>query len=161
MNKFLIAAGALSFAAAAGASTQTTTFAVTTNVLSSCTVGATDLTFPDYNPLSLTATEGSTNVAVRCSLLAPFNIGLNSGTQGGGTVITRKMKLATGADKLDYVLTRDLVHVLNWGETVLTDTLAGVGTGLSVNFPVYGQIAAGQNKSIGAYSDTITVTVTY
>jgi spore coat protein U-like protein len=35
------------------------------------------------------------------------------------------------------------------------------GTGTSSDFTVYGRIPARQNASVGSYSDTITVTITF
>lgn len=162
MKNILISLCALGFAATAGAATQSTTFTVSATVVSSCAISASNLGFGNYDPLAVSATTGTTSVNVQCSLLAPFNILLNSGVQGGGTVTTRKMKIAgVGTDTLNYELTRDVGHALNWGETIGTDTLSGLGTGLSVASTIYGRIAAGQNKPIGSYSDTITVTVNY
>lgn len=163
MRKLLIAASALGFAATAGAATQTTSFTVSATVVGSCAaVTAANLAFGDYDPLSALPTVGTTTVNVQCSLLAPFNIGLDPGVRGGGTVSTRKMKIAgAGTETLSYDLTRDVAYALNWGETVGTDTLSGLGTGLSVPFTIFGRIPALQNKPIGSYSDTITVTVTY
>jgi spore coat protein U-like protein len=49
----------------------------------------------------------------------------------------------------------------NWGQTVGTDTVSSTGTGAVQSFTVYGQVPAQSTPAPGAYSDTITVTVTY
>ena len=49
----------------------------------------------------------------------------------------------------------------NWGNTVGTNTLAETGTGTVQSLTVYGQIPAGEYVAPGAYTDTITATVTY
>ncbi|MFX5809037.1 spore coat protein U domain-containing protein, partial [Acinetobacter baumannii] len=49
----------------------------------------------------------------------------------------------------------------NWGSTIGTDTVTGTGSGLTQTLTVYGQIAAAQTPLAGAYSDTVTVTLTY
>jgi spore coat protein U-like protein len=49
----------------------------------------------------------------------------------------------------------------NWGQTVGTDTVTGTGNGAAQALTVYGQVTAGQFVAPGAYSDTITATVTY
>jgi spore coat protein U-like protein len=162
MKKFLLAASLAGLSTMAQPASQSTSFTVSASVVSSCAVSAGDLDFGDYDPLSATPVASTATVNVQCSLLAPFNIGLDAGINGGGTVTTRAMKITGGGtDTLSYSLTRDLAHLLNWGTTIGTNTLAGVGTGLSVGSTIYGLISAGQNKSVGDYSDTITVTVTY
>jgi spore coat protein U-like protein len=52
---------------------------------------------------------------------------------------------------------------LNWGKTDDTDTVNGTGTGilLPADHTVYGRITKNQDVNTGAYSDTITVTVSY
>ncbi len=155
-----VALGVTSIAGAAGNS-ATANFNVTATVISSCSLSATDLAFGNYDPFAALDKTGTTNVTVTCSLLAPYTIALSQGTNGG-SVTTRKMLITGGGtDLLNYGLYRDAAHLLNWGETVGTDTLAGVGTGVAVNVPVYGVIPAGQNVSIGSYTDTITVTLNY
>lgn len=144
----------------ARAATETTSFNVTATVISACSVGATDLAFGNYDPLSVLNTDGITTVSVTCSLLTPYNIGVSAGSHGSG-VTGRKMKIGSGTDTLNYSLFRDVLRTLNWGVTVGTDTLSGLGTGLAVPSVVYGRIASGQNAPIGAYSDTVTVTLTY
>lgn len=156
------AAAMLTAAGAAQAATQSTTFNVTANVVSACSLSASNLTFGNYDPLSVVNTDGSTAVTVTCSLLTPYNLGISAGTYGGG-VTARKMEIGgAGVETLDYSLFRDALRTLNWGVTLGTDTLSGLGTGLAVPTTVYGRIGAGQVAApIGAYSDTVTVTVTY
>jgi len=70
--------------------------------------------------------------------------------------------MASGAtNKLNYQLYRDAAHTNIWGETVGTDTLQDVGTGLAKNHFVYGAIPAAQVVPAGAYQDTITVTISF
>ena len=162
-KKFLVAGAVLvgTTSAVQASSTTTTTFNVTATVISSCSVSGADLAFGNYDPLSVVLGVGTTTVSVTCSLLAPYNIGLAIGTNGA-SVTARKMKITGGgSDLLNYHLYRDAAHLLNWGNTVGTDTLSLVGTGLSVGSTVFGTIPAGQNVSVGSYTDTITVTITF
>lgn len=153
-----IVAFVLSINPAIGAVT-TTTFQVTATVGSACSVTAANLAFGTYNPLAPGATTATTTVSVQCTLLSAYTIGLNAGTGTGATVSARKM--TKGADTLDYSLYQDPAHALVWGETIATDTVAGVGTGLAQTVTVYGQIPASQNVNVGAYTDTIIVSVNY
>lgn len=154
-------AGALAaLAGEVGAATATATFQVDATVVSSCSVSATNHSFGNYDPLAALPTTGTSTVTVQCTLLTPYNIALNPGAGTGATVTARKMTKG-GSDTLTYSLYRDVAHALVWGETIGTDTLAFVGTGLAEPHLVYGQIPARQNVNPGSYTDTITVTVNF
>jgi spore coat protein U-like protein len=77
----------------------------------------------------------------------------------GANVAARKMT-GPGSALLGYVLASSSQGV-NWGQTVGMDTVPGTGNGSAQSLSVYGQIPDGQYVAPGAYSDTITVTVTY
>jgi len=164
LNKLALAATFVLLSAGAQAATSTNTFNVSTNVTASCAVSGADLTFADIDPLAnaSTATDGTSTISVTCSNTTPYNIGLSAGGGAGSTVSTRKMTHTDGTSTLGYALYSDSGRTTNWGETVDTDTVAGTGTGAVQNLTVYGQIASGQQTAkVGAYSDIVTVTVTY
>lgn len=58
---------------------------------------------------------------------------------------------------LAYALYQDSAHTINWGNTVST----GTGNGSAQTLTVYGEVPAGQSVTPGAYTDTITATITY
>lgn len=149
----------LSTTGAVTAATETTTFQVEATVISGCNVSATNLAFGNYDPLSLLDQDGTSTITVQCSLGTTYDIGLDPGSGAGATVAARKM--TKGADTLTYSLYQDLARLLVWGNTVDSDTLPGIGTGLAIPQVVYGRIPAGQNVNTGSYSDTVTVTVTF
>lgn len=160
VSKLILVVALGSFATGeAVAATTTTTMGVSASVSSACSVTAAALAFGTYDPASGTVKTGTGTVTVTCTLLAPYNIGISAGTTSGATVSARKMD--NSGNTLNYSLCRDVACTLNWGTTVNTDTLAGVGTGLAVPTTVYGQIPAGQNAATGSFSDTVTITVTY
>lgn len=139
------------------AATATTTFAVTATVQATCLVSATAMAFGTYS--GVTANSSST-VSVTCTNTTPYNVGLSAGLATGATVTTRKMT-GPGSALLGYSLFSDSARTVNWGQTVGTDTLSGSGNGSAQALTVYGQVAAGQYLAPGAYTDTITATVTY
>lgn len=145
---------------AAQAATASTTFAVSTTVLTACTVTALPLAFTTYDPTSASNTDATTTLSVLCTTGTPYTIGLDKGTNGTA-VTARKMKLATGADLLPYQLFTNSGHTTNWGTTVGTDTVAGTATGILQTVTVYGRIPSGATVSAGAYTDTVTVSVNY
>lgn len=141
----------------AAAATVTTTFQVTTNVNATCTIEATDLDFADYTTVQL---DGQSQIEVTCTNSAQWNIGLDAGIFPAATVTTRAMTGPAGAH-INYELFSDPAHTTNWGDTVGTDTVSGVGTGAVEVVGVYGRIPAAQNPAVGGYADTITATVTF
>ncbi|WP_432207758.1 Csu type fimbrial protein [Burkholderia pyrrocinia] len=148
--------GILAFNLPAVAATATATMAVTATVDSTCLITATPLAFGAY---AGTQTDATSTLSVTCSNTTPYNVGLDAGLATGATVTSRAMTI-TGASLL-YSLFQDAGRTTNWGNTVGTDTVAGTGTGSAQALTVYGRIAAGQFVTPGAYTDTITATVTY
>jgi spore coat protein U-like protein len=139
------------------AATAGSTIGVTSTVQATCLNTATPLAFGTYTGAVATATA---TITVTCTNTTPYNVGLDPGTSTGATVTTRGLTGPAGA-LVTYVLTSDSAHAVNWGMTVGADTVAGTGTGAAQPITVYGQEAAGQYVTPGAYTDTITATVTY
>jgi spore coat protein U-like protein len=74
------------------------------------------------------------------------------------------MKIGATSDTVNYQLYSDSGHSSVWGETTSgsPDVVTGTGSGDGQAITVYGRVPSGQtNPKIGAYSDTITVTVNY
>lgn len=138
------------------ASTTTTTFGISATVQATCTVTATALAFGTY--VSTAASTATSTVSVTCTNTTPYTVGLDAGQTSGATVTTRQMK--NGAALLNYALYSDAGRNTNWGNTT-GSWVSGTGNGSAQGLTVYGQVAAGQYVTPGAYADTITATVTY
>ena len=143
---------------AAWSATTATTMAVTAAVISACIVVAAPMAFGNYDPTSVSAATSTSMVSVTCTTATPYNVGLDKGTNGS-SVTARLMK--AGTNTLPYALYSDVSRTVNWGNTVGTDTVAGTGAGILQNVTVYGSVPAGAAVPAGAYTDTVTVTVTY
>jgi spore coat protein U-like protein len=141
---------------------QTTSapFTVSANVVPSCFVTASDLDFGSDSLLS-SDLDATSTVSVTCALGQAYSLSLNEGTTPGGTTTTRLMKHGGSASTIPYMLFSDPARSQNWGNSASED-VNGTGTGAAVNHTVYGRVP-GQPVApeAGAYSDTITVTVTY
>jgi len=133
-----------------------------------CSVTATGVAFGTYVPSSTSNSTGT--VTVSCSallgVLFSWTIALNAGVNSGGSFSNRRM--ASGSSYLSYQLYTNSGHTTVWGDgTGGTSTVSGsclislLGIPCTGSATVYGQIPALQNPSPGAYTDTITVTVTY
>jgi spore coat protein U-like protein len=166
MHKILtatLAAGVMA-AGIAQSATTTTTFAVTATVQSTCSATAATLAFPNYTPGAGTLT-GNTNISVKCTKNTPFTVALNVGSTTGDSFAQRLM--GSGANTLQYNLYTTAALGTIFGDgTAPTATVAGTGAGVATatTVTVFGQLpdnATNQAAVPGAYTDTITVTVTY
>ena len=156
-----VALGAIMTVANAGEAkaqgTDTTTFNVTITIVESCDIhtgAATNVAFGNQTRSAGTA-DAQGALQVNCTLNTAYNIGLNDGNNFAAT--TRRM--AAGANFVPYGLFKDAARATAWGNTG-TARLAGTGTGATVAVPVYGRVTS-RNSPAGAYTDTITATITY
>ena len=139
--------------------TVSTSFRVQARVEAVCEVTATDLNFGTYSSQAGTPLQGTTLLRATCTPGSSYNVGLNEGTSPGATVNQRKM--VSGAQALNYQLYSDASRSRIWGNTIGTDTVTGVGTGLPVDHTVFGAVPAAQVVPAGDYADTITVRIYY
>ncbi|EOA05751.1 hypothetical protein HBH1_00486 [Herbaspirillum sp. BH-1] len=160
-NRFVAATVAAvvlaSSAPASFAATASGTLTISASVVAACTVVGSAIAFGAYTQ---SVVNQSGTITVLCTNGTAYNVGLDAGTGTGATVSNRKMS-AAGGGTLNYALYRDAARTNNWGSTIGTDTATGTGSGLTQTLTVYGQIAAAQTPLAGAYSDTVTVTLTY
>jgi spore coat protein U-like protein len=139
------------------AATTSATFTVTAQVLTDCAITANNLNFGNYSGVFV---DQTTTLTATCTTGTPYTIGLNQGTSTGATVTARKMT-GPATDLLAYGLFQDSGHSVNWGNTIGTDTVANTGTGVAQSFTVFGHLPGSQFVAPGAYSDTITATLTF
>ena len=141
------------------AATQTDTFNVTATIIASCTISAGDLAFGNYDPLAVADNDATSTIAVTCSNGAGYAITLSAGLSGNDAARTMDDD-ATGTSFLSYQMFTDAARTNNWDNT--TGLTGQTGTGSNQNHTVYGRIPAGQTTPVvGAYTDTITATITY
>jgi spore coat protein U-like protein len=146
---------------AQAAGTRTTTFPVTATVASNCLINsASAMAFGNYDGSGVV--DATSSIVVRCSKNAGYTVALDGGTTNGFA----PRKLSFGGERLEYNLFSDAGHTSVWGDTVGVNTVADTGSGLNSvkTHTVYGRLfdnANNQAAAVGAYSDTITVTVAY
>jgi spore coat protein U-like protein len=141
----------------ASAATQTATILVTANVVDSCTISASALSFGAY---SGTALPAQATLTVTCTDLGTYTVGLNGGTTTGGTDQARKLA-GPGGNTLNYNLYTTSALTTIWGNTSANHWQSGTGTGSAQTLTVYGNITAGQTLHVGSYTDSVTATITY
>ncbi len=162
--RLLAGVGALALLAVAlpgrqamAAATATSNFTVSATVQATCLISAGNLSFGTYTGSQV---DASSTISVTCTNTTPYDVGLSAGTTTGATTSTRKMA-GTGGATLNYALYTDSGHLSNWGNIVDTDAVEGTGNGSAQSLTVYGRLPAAQYVTPGAYSDTITATITY
>jgi len=162
--RFLFLAASALGGGLAQAGSTTTSFAVTANLQATCATTATALAFPAYTPGGGAIAQTST-VSVKCTKNSAYTVALNGGSTTGGSVAQRLM--SSGGNTLQYNLYTTAAHATVWGDasgTSVTQTGTGAGVATANVLTVYGQVpdsTANQLAVPGAYSDTITVTVSY
>jgi spore coat protein U-like protein len=157
-----IAVGAVGLALMGGvayAATATSTFGVDVTIQAQCLINsASTLSFGTQGVLSANVDQTST-IVVQCTNTTTYDIGLDAGGGSGASVTTRK--LTGGGATINYTLYSNPGRTTVWGNTVSTDTVAATGNGGAQSHTVYGRIPAQTTPAPAAYSDTITITVTY
>ena len=159
MRAVLVAAGLLIAAPPSMAAQTTTSFTVSTTVARSCLVSATNLSFGPYPAIATAPTLTATaTITVTCQFGDTFSIFLNDGANGAGAQ-RRMARVPAPPAFLNYNLFRDPAMTSPWSGFGARDGVDGVGSGLAQSFTVYGQLPGGQLVPVGAYVDTVTVTV--
>lgn len=150
MTKFtrLALAAALTLgAAAAHAQTATTTFTVSADVQSACSVAATNLVFGNYVATAVAPLDTTSTITVTCTNGATYGVDV------GATPMSRNMVGPGG--NLNYGMFNEA------GRTTAFGVSGATGSGGAQPYTVYGRVPTAQFVSAGAYSATVTVTVTY
>lgn len=155
-------------AAVAGPSPQTGSFQVTANVVASCRVtSTTDIAFGNYDPADVNNAaplDANGSVAVRCVKGTTANVAIEQGANpaAGSTCVTPLRRMAGGAERLSYAIYQDAARTTVWGCDTTNDqafTAATVATATTLT--TYGRIPPAQDVSVGAFADTVNVTVTF
>ncbi|MDX1668345.1 MAG: spore coat U domain-containing protein [Limnobacter sp.] len=136
------------------AATTTGTIAVSATVVATCVVGSGAIAFGNYAGSEL---SGSTTLAITCTNGTGYSVLIDAGSSGGDT--TTRLMAGPGTDKLQYKVWQDASHTVNWNDT--DSVVAGTGNGLVQTINVYATVPSSQTIEAGAYTDTLTVTVSY
>jgi spore coat protein U-like protein len=158
-TKIAIAAAAVTSAAlavtlvprAADAATATSSFTVTANVATACTIASADIT-ANYDPNAAAATTAPGSVTLRCTKGTGYGVGLTS---------AHAWTMVSGANALNYSILQGSTT------TPWNNTGAGIVSGSAVAFgtPIVllatASIPPGQDVPAGTYVDTVTATVTF
>lgn len=138
------------------AGTVTSSMAVSATVEQACYLDVRPVRFGDLRS-DATRAEADSALAVQCTPNTAFVVSMDNGqhhAEGG-----RRMA-AGGGEFLAYELYSDAARTRRWGAS-LTESVGGQVSGESaVTLPIYARVEAVQAKA-GAYSDVVTVTVSF
>ena len=121
----------------------------------SCTLNTSGIAFGGYDPFVSQHAVSVATISVTCDETTSYSIALSSGS---GTYEQRVM--TSGLHQLLYNLYTDASLNTVWGDGTGHSALVG-DTQLAAIHTVYGRIPALQNVHVGAYSDTIVITLTF
>ena len=129
-----------------------------------CGVTTTGINFGAYDVFATVPRDTAGTVTVACDRNPPTDVTISIGpspTSGGFQ--PRQMRHASQADRMNYNLFAAPSMVTAWGDGsagTSTVLLKKVNRNRPVTTTIYGRIPPGQNVSVGAYSDSVTVTIT-
>ncbi len=138
--------------------------AVPTPVLAACMVSAPNVSFGLYDGLSGAPATTSAVAVVTCNQAPPPTVALAIGPSSvSGSFFPRRMRQSGGTDTLSYNFYTDPGLTRIWGDG--TGGTAVQSARVFKNKPwsvtLYGRIPAGQDVSVGSYSDAITLTINF
>jgi len=129
-----------------------------------CRVTTTGVNFGAYDVFVAAPcdTAGTVTVACDSALATDVTISIGPSPTSGG-FRPRQMRHASQADRMNYNLFTAPSMVTVWGDGsagTSTVLLNKVNRNRPVTTTIYGRIPPGQNVSVGAYLDAVTVTIT-
>lgn len=136
----------------------TAPFTVSATIIPNCSVSATLLDFGTAGILQ-SDIDSTNTLSVTCTATTPYSVSLNGGLTGASDPTQRQMTRPGGS--ITYGLYRDAGFNQPWGDSIGSNTLAGVGSGLAQIYTVHGRVPPQPTPGPGTYSDTVVVTVTY
>lgn len=165
LNKLAMVVGVLGMGTLADAGTSTSNLGVTATVVSSCSITAGTVAFPNYDTVTGTQIDGQGTVTVSCSKGAITTItlgqGANANTGSTDVLPLRRMKNTSTTDMLSYSLYSDATRLLTWGNTALTGKAYIPASATPTDINVYGRITALQDVPAGSYADTVVATISF
>jgi spore coat protein U-like protein len=126
-----------------------------------CTiVSVTSLAFGAYDVYAAAPVDSAGTINYDCvPANAPVGIALSAGNSGS----FNPRQMSSGANALGYNIYVDAARTIVWTSTPVTGGSSGCegqcGNGVYISY--YGRIFAQQDATVGAYSDTVTVTINF
>lgn len=153
--RYLLIAGAAAAASNVHAGTANGNMLVSATVLDTCIlVVPPTMAFGNY---SGSAIDAQSDISVTCTGTTAYDIAISAG--GSADISARTM--SGGVDTLGYQLYTDAPRTTIFGDGTTGSKATGTGDGTLQTISIYGRVPASQYADIGAYTDTVTVTLSY
>jgi spore coat protein U-like protein len=126
-----------------------------------CTISTTPLGFGTYNVFATAPVDATATITFRCGA-ADHNIRITLDPGMAGSFNPRQMQRPDGSDRLSYNVYRDAGHTQIWGDGSAGTQIYSNGNppnNVDVTLTIFGRIPAGQDVSVGGYSDTVVATI--
>lgn len=117
--------------------------------------------FGSYDVFNASPTDSAANLSYICTGGATVTMTLS---MGNAASYSPRLLMAGGGATLDYNLYLDAARTAIWGDGAGVTVMYGPvmpADDTIVAVPIFARIPAGQDVAIGAYSDTITVTINF
>ncbi len=121
-----------------------------------CSVTANGLIFGSYDVFDSSHNDSTGTINVTCSIETSYTLKLS---QGNGSFSERTMESA--GQFLSYNIYTDPGRSIVWGDGSSGSATQSGSTNATVQYNVYGRIPARQNKRVGAYQDSLIVTLEF
>lgn len=172
LSKILAATALLASAGLAQAASLGVDIAVSATISAKCTISTTAVAFGEYDPVTGSNKTAAGSVVVACTKGAT---GLSVGLGNGSSIVpgVRTMVGASASDLLAYSLVQPITNAVDaacpaFGAGTAWTTAVGTTLNLETSpgktartYKVCGQIAAGQDQSVGSYTDTVVATINF
>ncbi len=122
-----------------------------------CTITTTAVAFGTYDVFSATPEDATGTIQIDCNPRENIQVTLSKGSSS--TYTTRTLKNGTNA--LNYNLYRNSARTQIWGDGTGGSSIQSNNNVRTRTYTTYGRAPAAQDASVGAYSDTIIVTVIF
>ena len=157
--------GSAGFSTAGYAGTDTATMSVSTAVSMSCTIAAGAMTFASYDPTATADNDATATITSTCTAggAAVITMGQGTNPQSGSSTAAPVRAMSSGGEVpeiLLYQLSMGSAGGTAWGDTDATGQ-AITADGTAQPFTVYGRIGKNQTVSSLAFTDSVTVTLSY
>jgi spore coat protein U-like protein len=147
--------------------TYSFTGTLSATVNAACNISASPLEFGSTGSFITSNIDATATITARCTNTTPYSIGVNDGTNASGS--QNRMRLGATANYVDYELYTDSARLNAWAATTLSTSctsganscVLGTGTGSDQSISVYGRVPPQSAPTIGTFTDTVVITVTF
>lgn len=153
-SQLLITASLTAASAGSYAASATSSFDVGIQVLATCSISATNMTFGSITTGTTSNNDATSALTVNCSNGTTYTIALDNGNN-----YFSGRRLSGNGNHINYQLYSDSGRSTQWNSTI---TKTGVGSGGDQSHTIFGRIPSGQAVAqTGSYADIVTATVSY